>query len=386
MPAGTNSSFSFPDSELCHVIVTSDEPWSAVWMPQLHYAYQLSRRCNVIFLGPPEPWTLKSLFRFRYKPEKYNDRLLRIRYLNVLPLSLGNIALRINDWINERVIRKTILSGTTLPDLIAWRFDMIRSIFLFDDRKEARQVFHVIDPIVTCEYDKPLSRSAELVIVTSPKFIDHYRALNNNVLQIAQGVDLDFYMEPARYSEGDVAVSKDSVLLLGSFTDDINYLLLKKIAKQVPNNLVLIGPKRFSSDVKEGQFDDLIKENKVHWLGAMEPVAFRPHLDACKAGIICYDHDINANNKLRSPLKAIGYLAAGKCIISNIDCEIPSLVGKAIYNVDDDNSFFPMISKIYSGELNFDKIAVEKYLKSIDYNTLLAGIFEKLNKKLPPKI
>lgn len=384
MLKGSRSENNFTDRSLSYVLVTSDEPWTAVWMPQLHYAYQLSKRCNVIFLGPPEPWSIKSLFKFRYTLEKYNERLVKIRYLNVLPISLGKLALRINDRINEHLIRKIFFDGQKLPDLIAWRFDLFRSIYLFDNREKVKQVFHVIDYIIECEWDKPLSQRAELVIITSPKYIDHYRTLNSNVIYIPQGIDLDFYRQ--QIQQADISVSKDSVLLLGLFTDDIDYMLLQKIIRKIPNNLVLIGPKRFTTPEKEAQFSELIKDKKVHWLGAMEPVAFHPHLNACKIALICYDHSINENNKRRSPLKAIGYLAAGKCIVSNIDCEMPSLAGKAIYFVDDEAGYVAAIQKANAGEITFDSTAVNEYLRSIDYDTLLASIFEKLNKNLPPKI
>lgn len=376
----------FDDPSLDCVIVTSDEPWTDVWMPQLHYAYQLSKRCNVIFLGPPEKWSAASMFRFGYRPEKYNERLVKVRYLNVLPLAFGIISVYINDLINELALGRSIRKNGILPNMVMWRFDPFRSMFIFGSKRRARQIFHVIDPIAGCDLDVPLSKRAELVIITSPKFIDHYRALNANVVQLSQGVDLDFYRSPANRIAEHTGVSTNSVLLLGSFTDDIDYIFLKKLAAYIPANLVLIGPKRFSSQQKEAQFMELASTEKVHWLGPMEPARFRPHLEVCRAGIICYDNDINVKNKLRSPLKAIGYLAAGKCIISNIDCEIPSLLNKAIYMVQDENGYFSMIDRCYAGRLTFDTHAVTGYLESIDYNNLLSVVFDRLGKKLPPKV
>ena len=43
------------------VVVTSDEPWSDVWHTQIHYAAQLSRLYNVVFLGPPNKWSIRNL-------------------------------------------------------------------------------------------------------------------------------------------------------------------------------------------------------------------------------------------------------------------------------------------------------------------------------------
>ncbi|MBK7969705.1 MAG: hypothetical protein IPK08_12605 [Bacteroidetes bacterium] len=114
----------------------------------------------------------------------------------------------------------------------------------------------------------------------------------------------------------------------------------------------------------------------------MPPVDFRKHLQACRIGIIAYDNSRHDRNNLRSPLKVISYLAAGKSIVSNIDCEIGSLQNKAIYNVTTLEEYFALIIKGYSNELEFDQQVVNSYLKSIDYNALLTLIFEKINQPL----
>src|SRR5688572_8006077 len=376
----------FVNSKLGCIIVTSDEPWSDVWMPQLHYAYQLSKRYNVIFLGPPATWSIRSLFRLKHEAKKYNDRLIVINYLNVLPLFIGKLAVFINDLINQKLISKKITVNSKLPDLIMWRFDPFRSMYIYNDKNKARQVFHVIDPIAGKDLDIPLTKMSELVITTSPKFMDHYKALNKKVILLRQGVDIDFYNSAVTSEDINSSIAKDSVLLLGSFTDDIDYLFLKKIADHISTNLVFIGPMKILKHEKVTQFNDLIGKDNVHWLGPMEPNKFLSYLKACNVGIISYDHDNNPNNKFRSPLKAIGYLAAHKCIISNIDCEIPSLQNKAIYILNDEQAYLKLLDKSFAGSLLFDEEAVKRYLASIDYDNLIALAFSSLGKEFSPKV
>ena len=81
----------------------------------------------------------------------------------------------------------------------------------------------------------------------------------------------------------------------------------------------------------------------------------------------------------------ISYLAAGKSIISNIDCEIPTLMGKAIFKVGTEAEYFELIEKGFRNELPFDQHAVDAYLKSIEYDELLRIIFDQLHLPLAPK-
>jgi hypothetical protein len=61
-------------------------------------------------------------------------------------------------------------------------------------------------------------------------------------------------------------------------------------------------------------------------------------------------------------------------------------LNKAIYTVQDEKGYFNMIDRCYGGELAFDTQAVTDYLESIDYNNLLAVVFDRLGKKLPPRV
>src|SRR4030095_2796682 len=136
---------------------------------------------------------------------------------------------------------------------------------------------------------------------------------------IGQGADLRFFQKKYSTSELQSVVSWNSILLLGTFSDEIDYALLHRIAERYPSKLVLIGPDKTSGAESRASFEKLKKRNGVHWLGPMKPESFHIHLSACRVGIITYSYSNFERNNLRSPLKVISYLACGKCIISNID-------------------------------------------------------------------
>jgi hypothetical protein len=366
------------------IIITSDEPWNEIWMPQLHYAWQLSRRFRVIFLGPPRPWSFSSLFSFRQNKRTINDSLVVVDYINNLPLSAGKLALYIDDKINEFFLRKMIPGDVNPSSLWMWRFDSRRSMHMFRNKNKARQIYHVIDPVFRTGIDAELTANAELVIVTSPRLVDQYNGVHHNVLQIGQGVDLGFYTKGLPVDASILKKSEGSIILLGTLTDDIDYRFLKRISEKFSDrNLVLIGPDRVTVPARREQLDDLLLKENVYFLGPMPPQAFRKHLENCAVGIIAYDNQWKEANKLRSPLKAIAYLAADKCIISNIECEIPGMIDKGIYVTEDHEHYLMLMEKCFSGKLEFDQAAKNSFFRSIDYDTLLEQIFKNLGEKLP---
>lgn len=364
------------------VVVTSDEPWGPIWHTQLHYAFQLSKRYQVVYFDPPEPWTIRNLFSWNQPVKKVSDTLTVIRYFNFLPSFLGKVALKINDAVNESLCNNLMKKNGYGAISVLWHFDPFRSFYIFRNNKNIKHIYHVVDPIAGSHLDVEQSLAADLVIITSPKFIEHYRKLNKNVIQIGQGADTQFFQVQESDAVIQKLISHDSILLLGTISDEIDLLFLQVLANKFPRKLVLIGPDTTRDAQKKEQFQKLLSIEGVTWLGPMPPVEFRKHLQACSIGIIAYDNSRHDRNNLRSPLKVISYLAAGKSIVSNIDCEIGSLQNKAIYNVTTQDEYFELILKGYSNQLNFDTQAVNSYLQSIDYNELLRVIFEKINKPL----
>jgi hypothetical protein len=359
-----------------NIIVTSDEPWSDIWHTQLHYAYQLSKSYNTWFIDPPGPWKLSNLFDFALKPHKVYENLCVVKYKNILPSALGKLALYVNDKVNEWLLKNKFRELRNTGSLIVWHFDPYRTHYSFRDHR-AKHLFHVIDPIAGYNMDKEMARAADSVVVTSPKFVDYYKEINPNVIQVGQGADLEFFKRT--YPPGVIQsqVSFDSILLLGTFSDEIDYRFLKIVAEKFPGKLVLIGPDktRFGSE----DFRTLCSMDGVSWLGPMPPDKFHIHLLACRVGIIAYTYENYERNNLRSPLKVISYLACGKSIISNIDCEIPLLAGKAIYNVTSDGEFLDLLQKSYLDQLEFDEKAVNDFLNKINYPQLVRKIIATLH-------
>jgi hypothetical protein len=368
------------------IIVTSDEPWGVVWHTQLHYAWQLSLRFKVIFVNPPQSWRFKNLF-FRSQPDfSVSGKLTVVPYQNVLPSFLGIAAMFINDWITQIRIRKAMNRWKGISVSHAWHFDRYRGFFLFRNDRSVKHVYHIVDPYLAEKNDSLFAKSADLIVLTSPKHFNHYLAINPNTIRMPQGVDLDFYIKQKKQQPTDTAAGyEDSILLLGTLTNDVDFDFLSIVADKYPGKLLIIGPDKINVPESRVKFENLLSIPSVRWLGPMQPEDFLPFLLSCRVGVIVYRKTGTDSNNLRSPLKVINYLASGKCVISNIDCEIPALENEAIYKADSQLMYLQLLDTAMNGNLKFNHQLVAQYLNDVSYDHLVGSIFKSMDQSLPPK-
>jgi len=364
------------------ILVTSDEPWCDVWHTQLHYANQLSKYFQITYLNPPTSWKIGKLFKWNLQPNRINNNLVVIDYINYLPAFLGKLALFFNDRLNG--YRASFAYGNRKGQFnIVWRFDPMRSLYLFSHGKNIKYIYHVVDPYAGKMLDDKLAASADAVVVTSPKFYDHYKQLNPNVLLIKQGLDIAFF-EYHRQQHLDTKYG-DRVLLVGTLSDDIDWLLLDWLVSEHQFKFLFIGPYQIRNEKWKNLIDIHEHSGMFKLLGPKAPAQFAPYLFSAKAGVICYDFGSNPVNNLRSPLKVITYLAAYKPVITNIDCEIPELNGKGIFFTEDRNQFATWLNEAMADKLALDQFKINSYLQSVSYIGLIEQILKSVGYQIPVK-
>src|SRR6185436_10762458 len=161
-------SFHF-EREKTIIIVTSDEAWSEVWHTQLHYAWNLSLRYMVYYVGPPEKWKLSNLFFWKVPVTRQHDNLFIMSYHNVLPAKMLNGFFgKFNDLVNSFILKRKIPENKT--NIIFWRFTYFRFI-IHPLLHPFRKVYHVVDQYRGKKNDARLAEKSDLVISTSPKFL-----------------------------------------------------------------------------------------------------------------------------------------------------------------------------------------------------------------------
>jgi glycosyltransferase involved in cell wall biosynthesis len=372
-PAEVNS-FSKP-----LVVVTSDEPWSDVWHTQIHFAFQLSKIYNVIFLGPPSKWGFGTVFK-SLAINKVSDSLIAIAYLNILPARLGRFAVWFNDLFNEYVISRMCKRFSWYDHFIVWHFDRYRSVHIWRSNQEVSHIYHVIDPVANLNYDRYLARFSDMVIVVSPRYLTHYQKLNKEVMLQGQGFDPTFSgVIPKDLSE----YQPDSILLLGTLLDDVGFELLIEIAEKFKERkLVIIGPNRVADPNRLNLLNHLLTLKNVIWTGPLPPEKHLPYIWASSVCLVAYEITGKVQGKnhiLSTPLKVLTYLACKKPVVSNINCEIPSLKDHGIFEEFDEKSFIDRVGWCLNQKNAIDIDLVDGFLNDNNYPKIISRVIDRLS-------
>ncbi|HKR05408.1 MAG TPA: hypothetical protein VJY62_12305 [Bacteroidia bacterium] len=369
-------SFSF-EKEQAVIIITSDEAWSEVWHTQLHYAWNLSLRCMVYYVGPPEKWKFANLFFWRVPVRKENNNLFIVTYHTVFPVKLLNgFFVRFNDAINSFLLKKKIPKNKT--NILLWRFTYFRFI-VHPFIHPSRSVYHVVDQYMGKKNDRFLAEKSDLVISTSPKFMDHYKKYNPHVINIPQAVSKEEFV----CDESVVNKIKNEygkiILFIGTLSPDISFDIFEKVSENFTrHNILMIGPEKFSDHSERNQFENILNKANVKYIGVKPAAQLKNYVKASEVCIIPYKSGSEKKMSIRSPLKAINYIAQKKIVVSTIDCEIKELENKIIYNAGNHEEFIFLIQKAIDKELIVDEKAVNEFLGKISYDKLIDFIFSRL--------
>ncbi|MFM7176665.1 MAG: hypothetical protein ACKO0X_04495 [Bacteroidota bacterium] len=360
------------------VVVTSDEPWSDVWHTQIHYAAQLARFFNVVFVGPPKKWSLSNLINVRFSKKVIDSNLVVCYYFNWMPAFLGKVSIWINDWINYLLLNKSI-GGRKVVGV--WHFDRYRGVYFFRRNKSIKHIYHVIDPVADLNFDNYLAKHADLVISVSQRFMEHYLNLNDNVAFEGQGWDPDS-LQLLHSTNESSNLYAGSILLLGSFLDDVDYELLIHLRNETLGTpMVLIGPDKTTLIERKEFFKQLLGLPEVFWLGSLPPEKHIPYIASSGVCLIAYELTGKVFNRKRvfgTPLKVLSYLGCHKNVVSNIDCEIPVLVGKGIYYEKTAEGFIRRVKLCLDGKVLVDSALIDQYLDSMSYIKIINRVFQRI--------
>ena len=229
------------------IIITSDEPWGDVWHTQLHYAWQLSKRCMVFYVAPPAKWKFSNLFNWNTRFKKEKENLFIMTYHNVFPVGFMNdFFVMINDLINSLLVKRKIPKEKTR--IISWRFTYYRFLHNYFI-KSARSVYHVVDHYMGSKNDSRLARQSDLVISTSPKFMDYYKGFTKNVINVPQGINSeeficdDSVVNKLRSDYGKI------ILFIGTLSWETNLDIPEQMSDKFPGcTLLIIGPNMLADE------------------------------------------------------------------------------------------------------------------------------------------
>jgi len=356
--------------------IVSNEPWGTLWYSKHYYANELCRYAEkVIFINPPKTWKIGFFFCQPFNCNRINEKMIIVDYGNRLPVGLWpKVFRRINDWMVTRRIEKKF-HHRKQEQLILWQFDPFRFVYV-PKSLEWKRIYHVVDPYMPIATDPLISKRADLIVVTSPKYVEYYTRFNSNVIHIPHGVQDNPTKD--HHSSNDNVISSD-LLLVGTVNEDVDLQLLKVIAKEVDGKLLIIGPLKLESERKKEIFRKLVAKENVDWIGPVNAIDLPNYISRTKCCLVAYEFDLKKAIGSRSPLKILHYLSVFKPVVTSVDPEIPELLDCAVYWEKSKNDFFYRCKEILAGNVILDKTRVKQYLEKVRYPVLIERILEALN-------
>lgn len=358
-----------------NIYVLSNEPWGDIWFSKHHYAHELSRMGHqVYFLDAPARWRPWHLFSFRMREQRLSEGLSVLRYENPLPMRLfPRLAGRLNDLLNSYKLR---LHARSYQGLL-WQFDPNRGVDWPAFGRGFRRIYHVADPYMTHPNDRLLAQRADVVVCTSPKYLQHYQSLTDRpVVYVPHGIsEEEFCLDAARVEELR-ARHGDYVLLAGTINQDVDLQLLRAVARR-GFRLLLVG-KPEAVVAAQPPWAELLQEPGITYVGPVHAKDLKHYIAASRVCITAYHFDLRKVLGSRSPLKVLGYLAQGKPVVTSVDAEIPELEQVAIYRSHDQQGFLQTLERLFSQPAVAAPERVAGYLAQHRYPRLIASIFQKL--------
>ncbi|MFM7822975.1 MAG: hypothetical protein ACKPB3_04280, partial [Bacteroidota bacterium] len=128
-------------------------------------------------------------------------------------------------------------------------------------------------------------------------------------------------------------------------------------------------------------FKHLLGLPDVFWLGSLPPEKHIPYIASSGVCLIAYELTGKVFNRKRvfgTPLKVLSYLGCHKNVVSNIDCEIPVLVGKGIYYEKTAEGFIRRVKLCLDGKVLVDSALIDQYLDSMSYIKIINRVFQRI--------
>lgn len=363
------------------IFIFSLEPWGDMWYSKHHYAACLAKRYPVYFISVPDRWRWRDLFSFKINLRRVADGLHVVEYRNNLPIRL------LPTWLAALVFNLNALKLRRLvpaENALYWCFHPTR---LLDSplirKRGSKVIYHVVDPYQNLPNDDRFARRADLVVGINPWYVDYYRRRNPNCLLIPHGVrKADRTHEPiASHSLGET-FGHYAVMAAG-INHHTNYRLLINVARAYPQlTLVIVGQLFNVEPTIEVLRQQLFAMPNVSFLGVKHPDELRWIIRGAKVGLVTYDFEPTRSvpiSGVRTPLKAITYLAQNCPVVSTLNSYVPALDGHGCFKAEDASHFVQLIGEVLDGTKRVNQEEVERYLDQVDYEHLADRILDQLH-------
>jgi hypothetical protein len=351
-----------------------------MWYSKHHYAAQLAKTHTVFFVSSPTRWRLRDLISFGVKVHEVPEGVKVVEYRNNLPLSLltKGLADRVAG-MNARKLHKLAPPG----DLLHWCFHPTQVVDQWIARAPGSLViYHAVDPYHDVRHDSAFATACDLVVAVNPWYVDRYKQLNANCLLVPHGVS----GEDRQYDDAAVADAGERwgryAILAASLSQSVNYTLLTKVALRYARLRLVIAGELFPLDEKtEVMRETLLALPNVVYVGVKHPNQLRSLIRGAALGLISYDVEPTLETPVkatRTPLKVLTYLSQLRPVVSTNNSYVPALETRGHFKAESEDHFVRLVGDVLDGSITVDRSAVDRYLDSVDYRTLIQVILRRL--------
>jgi hypothetical protein len=362
------------------IFLFSNEPWGDMWYSKHHYAAQLAKHHQVYFVAMPGRWRIPDLFTWRARAVRTREGVHVVTYRNTVPRKFGAFVGR---WGGRKIMRLR-------PDAraVCWTFNPLAyQECMALKRGGAKVIYHTVDPYQSFGEDERMARTADLMVCVNSWFMDYYERFNDHRLLVPHGIR----REDRQWNPLSVEALKTEygryALFAASLSDYANYQLMISAATRFPQHKFLVVGSMFPLPYRiEQERDRFLGMPNVVYLGVKHPDALKDLVRGAAVGLLAYDFEQRRSAPVsggRTPLKVLTYLAQHCPLVTTNNSYIPELEDKGCFKADDTESFLRAMAEVLDGRLTVDIAAVDRYLDTMDYGTLIDRIFQVLDN--PPK-
>jgi len=351
-----------------------------MWYSKHHYAARLAKSHTVYFVSLPDRWRWTNLFSVGIKVRDTPEGVKVVQYHNNLPLRFlpGWLANMVTH-LNALKLRKLLPEGGSLlwcfhPAVVADHPALRKS--------GTRVIYHVVDPYQNLPNDTVFARRSDLVVAINPWYLRYYSALNANCVLVPHGVRAEDRTHSPGAAEAFRVKWGKYVILASGLSHYLNYELLIDVVQRYPTlRLVLAGQLFPMRPALEAQRDRLFALPNVTYVGVKHPEALKDLIRGAVAGLLTYDLEPTLVEPIapgRTPLKVLTYLSQLCPVVSTNNSYVPALEGKGHFKAENRSHFLTLVGELAEGTKRVDAEAVNAYMASVEYDTLIEHILDAL--------
>jgi hypothetical protein len=298
------------------IVLISPEPWGENFVSKHHYANYLAKNNKVYFLNPADGFSKIPFSGMDIRTKKIHENLIVVSYKNLIP-RLNSLPKFIQkSTYRQQIQRLKNRLNLSKIDLI-WSFDPNR-FFELNQWDAEKTIYHTVDFHPKAKYEKDIVLSSNYFFGVADLILEEHQAYRKGIM-IPHASDLDGFN-----TKIDLQLSgknKIRAIYTGNFHQDINYEVLKSLAKENTDvDFMLIGPTAPSNlssknTIEKEDFTTLKKVENVFFLGNIPPSHLMSYLELADINLVLFKK--SQEKKHCSPHKLMAYFYSGNPTLSN---------------------------------------------------------------------